>query len=105
MGSEKEGLEVDSQSWTGLGIQVESSQASLQNEYFSLRYIRGYLTLFIPASIVLHVIEQLVDGKVAFNFLSIYRGVISNAADASPWIVALVIVIVIQKSRAILKKY
>ncbi|MBB4243246.1 MULTISPECIES: hypothetical protein [Rhizobium] len=102
MGSDRESLEVDSKSWTGIGF--GSTQPTIPSKFNALDHIRSYLMAFIPAIIVLHIIEQVVDGEVSFDALSIFRALTSQLPEALCGIALLLLVIFMQKIRSILKK-
>ncbi|WP_145316024.1 MULTISPECIES: hypothetical protein [unclassified Rhizobium] len=102
MGSDRESLEVDSKSWTGIGC--GSIPPTIPSKFNALDRIRSYLMAFIPTIIILHTIEQVVDGKVFFDALSIFRALTSQIPEALCGIALLLLVIFMQKIRSLLKK-
>ncbi|NEI70291.1 hypothetical protein GR212_11975 [Rhizobium lusitanum] len=103
MGSDNDGLEYDSKSWTGIGL--GSTQQAIPSKFNALDHIRSYLTFFIPAIIVLHIIERALDGKISFDALSIFYALTSQIPEALCGIAALLLIILIQKIRPLLKKF
>lgn len=67
MGSDKESLEVDSKSWTGIGAQSESSQPSIRSEYLNIDYMCGFALWLSLAQVVFHVIEKITSGTFSFS--------------------------------------
>jgi hypothetical protein len=69
MGSDKEVLEVDSRSWTGLGGQSESSQPAVRNEYFNIDHMCHFCLWFNLGQIVLRIIERIIYEEFSLSFL------------------------------------
>ncbi|NTJ65489.1 hypothetical protein G6M50_17740 [Agrobacterium rhizogenes] len=67
VGSDRKSLEVDSKSWTGIGTQSESSQASVRSEYFNTDYICRFALWWSLAQVVFRIIEKIASGQFSLS--------------------------------------
>ncbi|MBB5573001.1 hypothetical protein GGD50_001605 [Rhizobium paranaense] len=71
MGSDKESLEVDSKSWTGIGAQPEGSQPQMQSEYIGIDNMCRLGLWFSLGQIVFRIIQQIISEEFSLSFLYI----------------------------------
>ncbi|MBM7048677.1 MULTISPECIES: hypothetical protein [Rhizobium] len=92
MGSDKERLDVDSESWTGIGF-AENNLGKTEKSEFSLRNVFSFkrvldFTLVLTASQMLlqaafHVIYQLIYGNLSLNVQAIASDPFFSGSDFS----------------------
>ncbi|MBB6483799.1 hypothetical protein GGD46_001065 [Rhizobium lusitanum] len=68
MNSDKQSLEVDSRTWTGIGLQSENLQPSVANRYLGIDNICLLALWWSLVQVVFHLIEQLASGKFSPTF-------------------------------------
>lgn len=104
MGSDKDGLEVDSKSWTGIGYD-ESAQPEISSKFSAFDRFRNYFKLFIIIIILLNVIDLVIGGKISFDVISIYHALIFQILEVLGGIALIFVIVLREEIRSALNKF
>jgi hypothetical protein len=104
MGSDKDGLEVDSKSWTGIGYN-ESAQPKISSKFSAFDRFRKYFKIFIIIIILLNVIDLAIGGPISFDINSIYHALIFQIFEILGGIALIFVIVLREEIHSALNKF
>ena len=104
MGSDKDGLEAGSKSWSGIGCD-ESAQPEISSKFSAFDRFRNYFKLFIIIITLLNIIDLVIGGKISFDAISIYHALIFQILEVLGGIALIFVIILREEIHSALKKF
>jgi len=104
IGSDKDGLEVDSKSWTGIGYE-ESAQPEISSKFSAFDRFRNYFKLFIIIIILLNIIDLVIGGKISFDVISLYHALIFQVHEILGGVVLIFVIVLREEIRSARNKF
>lgn len=104
MGSDKDGLEVDSKSWTGIGYD-ESAQPEISSKFSAFDRFRNYFKLFIIIVVLLNIIDLVIGGKISFDVISLYHALIFQILEILGGIALIFVIVLREEIRSARNKF
>ena len=104
MGSDKNGPEYDSKSWTGMGYE-ESAQPEISSKASAFDRFRNYFKLFIIIIILLNIIDLVIGGKISFDVISLYHALIFQILEVLGGVVLISVIVLREEIHSAWNKF